>query len=242
MCFPGFMGVDCAERMTCPKSCSGHGRCTSTGKCVCTLGFSGYDCSNSETCPESCSGRGQCLPGGVCRCIPGWEGKACDVCRLGSRVACNAHGICVQGTSSSSSSKFRFQQTRPIMLGSSRDGTSGARFVSGGTALMASSSISDGKAYKCKCDRNWLGDVCTTDAKAKPKDIDAPPKKKKEEEPGKKLEMTKVVDKYATPDYGSGEDAKPSKLSEDNDWWDNPPGSTNEEDKSLTDSFRLVSM
>ena len=236
LCFPGFMGVDCAERMTCPKNCAGHGRCTSTGKCVCSLGFSGYDCSNSETCPNKCSSRGSCLPGGVCRCIPGWEGTSCDVCRVGSRVACNAHGVCVQ---SKASSNFRFQQTRPIMLGSSRDGTSGARFVSGGTALMMDSQSK--KSYVCKCDRNWLGDICTTNANAKPKDIDAPKEKKKEEQPGKKLDMTRVVDKYATPDYGSGEDAKPAELGgEDEEWWKNPPGSSSDED-SLTDKLRLVS-
>jgi len=178
LCLPGFGGSDCGDRMHCPKRCSGHGACLNTGHCACELGFSGRDCSFSEACPQKCSGRGECLQGGVCRCLPAWSGEACDVCRVGSRVACNAKGVCFLNATAPA----RFA-SRPILT-APRDSGRGARFVSGGAALLATEGTSvvrngDGQqlyvaevaqtpGYGCKCDPAAFGPSCTLDAAAKP--------------------------------------------------------------------------
>lgn len=243
MCLPGFTGHDCAERIGCPRKCSGHGRCLNTGKCACMLGYSGRDCSLSEVCPQKCTGRGECLADGTCRCVPGWSGKACDVCRVGSRAACNAKGVC----RATKTSTARFA-SRPILSASrdaGRDGARGVRFVSGGTALLSAAKdkinahskhqlhlneLAVTPTYACACDKNWAGPYCTVDAKATPPHIDAPKETKKKEETksdegrvemGTHRDVSRVS---ASSAFGSNEPARDAVLKEKEGWWDNPPG------------------
>jgi len=186
LCMPGFAEHDCMSRMHCPNRCSGHGRCLNDGRCSCSIGFGGRDCNVPMPCPSGCSGRGECVQG-RCRCVPGWSGESCDVCRVGSTAACNNKGACFKNTTAPA----RFA-SRPIL---NAPGSTGAtsRFVSGGAALLASSretaqvragdlasqqlyvaEVAQTPAYGCKCDSNWYGPTCTSNAEASPPPIEAP--------------------------------------------------------------------
>jgi len=47
-CYPGWKGVDCSQKDTCPHNCSGKGICDH-GKCVCNNGSKNADCSETKS-------------------------------------------------------------------------------------------------------------------------------------------------------------------------------------------------
>lgn len=58
----------------CQHNCSGQGRCSALGSCICKDGFSGTDCS--QVCPNRCTGHGICRTA-VCICRNGYHGNDC---------------------------------------------------------------------------------------------------------------------------------------------------------------------
>uniref|UniRef100_A0A3P8WVS6 Tenascin XB n=1 Tax=Cynoglossus semilaevis TaxID=244447 RepID=A0A3P8WVS6_CYNSE len=85
-------GADCSKK-TCPKKCSGRGRCVSAGKCVCDRGFTGPDCSD-KACPKNCNNRGRCVHG-ACICADGFGGPDCLDRTCPNN--CSGRGACVGG-------------------------------------------------------------------------------------------------------------------------------------------------
>lgn len=153
-CDPGYGGQDCSTPLSCPRNCSGHGKCLSTGECACQFGWAGTSCARKVDCLNDCSGHGLCLPSGECRCEMGWDGPHCGLCTPKDESVCSGHGRCVMP----------------------EDGEEGG---AGGAALVELGSMLRGDAGKekgakqvtllvgmCKCKVGWLGSMC--DKKAPP--------------------------------------------------------------------------
>lgn len=85
--------------VVCPDMCSGHGKCTDQGICLCEAGYYGDNCSILEE--NTCGVNGHMTGQGDCSCFPGWKGARCreQVQALcpGAGV-CSGHGTCVDGT------------------------------------------------------------------------------------------------------------------------------------------------
>ena len=79
------------------KVCSGHGVCTSSGRCRCQEGFAGQTCG--DECPrgpggQPCSGHGQCQGNGRCECDDGYHSTKKGACSMATcREGC-IHGDC----------------------------------------------------------------------------------------------------------------------------------------------------
>ncbi|XP_010084230.1 PREDICTED: tenascin-N isoform X2 [Pterocles gutturalis] len=92
-CAEGWEGSDCS-RPTCPRRCSGHGRCDG-GKCICDEPYFGEDCSQ-KLCPENCSSNGICdTAQGVCQCYEKFIGEDCSEKRCPGD--CSGNGFCDTG-------------------------------------------------------------------------------------------------------------------------------------------------
>lgn len=95
----------------CINDCSGKGKCSSWGSCICFNGYEGSDCSRKQ-CPKgypladvaiatdtahqlaTCSNQGSCnYNTGICNCNPGYAGTSCN--RLGCFNGCSNHGNCI---------------------------------------------------------------------------------------------------------------------------------------------------
>ncbi|XP_063148798.1 tenascin-X-like [Candoia aspera] len=91
-CQPGYSGVSCEERPSCPDDCNDQGRCVD-GRCACFPGYVGPSCSD-PVCPQNCHGHGQCVSG-RCVCNPGYSGVDCATRACPSN--CNRRGECRDG-------------------------------------------------------------------------------------------------------------------------------------------------
>ncbi|XP_062437101.1 tenascin-N [Rhea pennata] len=92
-CAEGWEGSDCSHP-TCPKHCSGHGRCDG-GRCICDEPYFGEDCSQ-QLCPENCSGNGICdTAQGICQCYEEFIGEDCSEKRCPGD--CSGNGFCDTG-------------------------------------------------------------------------------------------------------------------------------------------------
>ena len=76
VCNPGKFGTLCERSCSDTTTCSGNGKCSTDGYCICNDGFSGKACTDTEKCPigsfikKPCNGKffGKCLNTGVCSC------------------------------------------------------------------------------------------------------------------------------------------------------------------------------
>ena len=122
-CAAGYSGPNCA--LQCPTApatglaCSGHGRCSLAGTCLCAVGRCGTYCEATDcaSCPAgrwgpgcrsrclgnrtadgNCTAHGHCTadPAGVevCTCDSGFGGAQCLPCPAGSGGVCSGHGAC----------------------------------------------------------------------------------------------------------------------------------------------------
>lgn len=95
----------------CMSGCSGHGRCSSQGSCLCESLWAGLQCNyylsgaaiyeqqalsqeSAFACMDRCSSHGSCQVG-TCICDQGWSGTACATSRCD--VDCGPNGQCVGG-------------------------------------------------------------------------------------------------------------------------------------------------
>ena len=121
VCQLGHKGADCSVADPCPRSCSGHGKCSSedpadsSRHCECTKDnktrielFTGRYCEKPNTnllegganrCPPpgDCGGegRGKCV-NAQCECEPGWGGHGCTK-QAQCINNCTGRGRCVNG-------------------------------------------------------------------------------------------------------------------------------------------------
>eukprot|EP00753_Platysulcus_tardus_P012293 PLAT3352.7.p1 GENE.PLAT3352.7~~PLAT3352.7.p1 ORF type:complete len:914 (+),score=358.97 PLAT3352.7:68-2809(+) len=97
LCVHGWIGERCQTPLSCPKNCSGHGRCDESGatewKCDCEQLWAGAACDR-PLCPADCSGHGDCLGAShKCDCHHGWTTFDCSQPR-GCPADCSGHGDC----------------------------------------------------------------------------------------------------------------------------------------------------
>ena len=101
-CPPDADGLAC-EKQICPLGCSGNGKCSKGGRCVCDVGWGGPSCAVRHCAGLGswtltlCSGHGACLPNGTCACRPGWKGLDCATVMCpadASGKECSGHGLC----------------------------------------------------------------------------------------------------------------------------------------------------
>lgn len=94
----------------CASGCSGHGRCSLQGVCLCESMYAGMDCGyylagaamyeqlatsqdDASICMDRCSSHGACQAG-ACICEHGWSGTSCATEQCGD---CGDGGECVAG-------------------------------------------------------------------------------------------------------------------------------------------------
>ena len=171
-CRKGFHGPDCGlvltpvNKIRCENDCSGHGLCSSEGKCLCDAGFTGTDCSNQ--CPALCSGRGICV-----------EGGASALVSTNPTTAASAGSAVVSAAEEDASYEQRDDQfgvvlTRAAALPAGGSGTAPVcQCRKGFTGPDCSVSYcvrgcfgrGDCVEGKCQCKEGWGGEFCTIPTK-----------------------------------------------------------------------------
>lgn len=96
-CKEGFTGAACRQEVQCfgvpyrsSNACSGNGRCSISGSCVCSENYFGNNC-NTTSCFDIlssselvCNGRGRCTQFDKCECLTGYGGPDCRVSAIAS--------------------------------------------------------------------------------------------------------------------------------------------------------------
>eukprot|EP00755_Sulcionema_specki_P011658 Sspe_Gene.7896::Locus_2681_Transcript_1_1_Confidence_1.000_Length_15939::g.7896::m.7896 len=107
-CQKNYYGLECKVYCT-NATCSNHGYCSQSGKCVCDINWYGARCSRSCTA-TGCSGHGVCGSSGGCTCYADytrgfWAGTSCEMCKPGywgsackQDCQCAMNGVCDPST------------------------------------------------------------------------------------------------------------------------------------------------
>lgn len=179
-CWYGWGGEkgDCSEEM-CENLnyCNNNGYCDND-KCICDEGWRGDDCS-TEACPQQCNGNGDCIKG-VCQCNDEWAGSTCQVRRM-KHLDQQAVGATVKmdpalvKALNEQEEREAFDRSYPTTVpGLERLGRDAKgqeildpKFDNYVTAQLHSCPNfcgGNGECVlgKCKCDRGWDGEDCTT--------------------------------------------------------------------------------
>ena len=128
-----------ARVAACPYSCSGHGRCTGSGQCLCDRGFTGDACSLVEAaCPNNCAGHGRC-DGERCVCDPGFGGRDCGrALRRACPGNCAGHGTCLSSGKCACNPGFDGPECdRMVVSPGCAHNCSGRGFCAGGFCVCA---------------------------------------------------------------------------------------------------------
>jgi len=175
-CDPGYGGQDCSMPLSCPRNCSGHGKCLSTGECACTFGWAGTSCARKVNCLNDCSGHGLCLPSGECRCEGGWDGPHCGLCTPKDESVCSGNGRCVMPEEGEEAQQAEAAGGAALVELSSMLRGSGDDEGKKGKEKEEDAEDEEEKQVtllvgKCKCKTGWQGSMC--DKKAAPPSLGA---------------------------------------------------------------------